>query len=85
MDVSLLMEAHAAALGGGSVVVIQQSTQPRTTLNRPVAASRRLDGDEQPVVQALMVPFVMIVLDEFVDDVPASVRQRGSVDPGIIP
>jgi hypothetical protein len=62
-------EARAAALGGGSVVVLQQSTQPRTTRNRPVA-SRPLDGEEQPVFHALMVAFVMIVLNAFVDDVP---------------
>ena len=53
-----------------SVVVLQQSTQPRTTRNRPVAASRPLDGEEQTVPHALMVAFVMIVLDEFVNDLP---------------
>ena len=63
-------EAPAAALCGGSVVVLQESTQPRTTRNRPVAASRPLDGEEQSVAHALMVAFVMIVLDEFVKSVP---------------
>ena len=62
--------AHGPALCGGPVVELQEATQPRTTRNRPVAASRPLDGEEQPVVHALMIAFVMIVLNEFVDDVP---------------
>ena len=56
-------EARAAALCGGSVVVIQQPTQPRTTHNRPVTASRPLGGEEQSIAHALMVAFVIIVLD----------------------
>ena len=52
------------------VVVLQESTEPRPTRDSPVAASRTLDGEEQPVAQALMAAFVMIGLDEFVNDVP---------------
>src|SRR6478672_8783862 len=64
------MEEFAVALCGASVVVLQQPTQPRPTRDSPVAASRTLDGEEQPVAHALMVAFVMIVLDEFVNDLP---------------
>src|SRR4029453_16415169 len=63
-------EARAAALCGGSVLILQQATQPRTTRNRAVAASFPLDREEQPVAHALMVAFVMIVLDEFANHVP---------------
>jgi hypothetical protein len=59
-----------AALCGESVVVLQEPAQPRPTRDPPVAASRPLDGEEQPVAQALMAAFVMIGLDEFVNDVP---------------
>jgi hypothetical protein len=40
------------------------------TRNRPVAASRRLDGEEQTIAHALMVAFVMVVVNEFVNDSP---------------
>ena len=65
-----MTEARAAALCGGLVVVLQQSTQPRTTRDPAVAASGPLDREEQSVAHALMVAFVMIVLDEFVNDLP---------------
>lgn len=59
----------AAALCGGSVVILQQSTQPLTTRNRAVVAGCPLGGEEQSVAHALVVAFVMIVLDEFVNRV----------------
>jgi hypothetical protein len=61
-------DAREVALRGGSVVVLQQSTQPRTTGDRTAAVSRRRrGGEEHSVAHVLMVPFVMVVFDEFVN------------------
>ena len=62
-------EPRGADLCRGSVVVFQQSTQSCTTRNRPVAASGRSDGEEQPVAHAFMVAFAMVMLDQFLNRV----------------
>ena len=72
---------HArSALRGSSVVVVQQITQPRPAVNRAVPVGpRRLE--QQLVAHALMIAFVMVVLDELVNRTAASVRRRGSGNP----
>jgi hypothetical protein len=55
---------------GGSVVVLQQASEPFTRQNATVADGRGRYRYDQLIAQALMVPFVMIVLDEFADGTP---------------
>ena len=61
---SAVLACAGGRLCGGSVIVLQQSTQSRTTSDRSVSASRCRDGEEQLVAEALMIPFMMVVLDE---------------------
>jgi len=56
--------------GGGAIVVLQQSTEPLTRLNAVVAARVGCYRRDQLIAQALMVAFVVIVLDEFGDGSP---------------
>ncbi len=52
---------------GGSVIVLQQSTEPLTRQNAPVAERPRRQWHDQLIAQTLMIPFAMIVLDELGD------------------
>ena len=55
---------------GGSVVVLQHASEPLPRQNAPVADGWSRYRYDQLIAQALMVPFVMIMLDEFVDSAP---------------
>ena len=61
---------HRRRSRGGSVVILQQSTEPLTRQNAPVADRPRRHWHDQLIAQTLMIPFVMIVLDEFGDGSP---------------
>jgi hypothetical protein len=56
--------------GRGTIVILQQSTEPLTRLNAVVARRLGRSRRDQLIVQALMVALMMIVLDEFVDSSP---------------
>jgi len=49
------------------MVILQQSTEPLPRHNAAVAARLGRDRRDQLIAQALMIAFVMIVLDEFAD------------------
>ena len=52
------------------MVILQQSSEPLTRHNAAVAARLGRYRRDQLIAQALMVAFVMIVLDEFADGSP---------------
>ena len=60
-------DPRESALRRVSVVIVQQSTQPRTTRNRAVAMSHPRGREQQSVAHALMASFVMVVRDELVN------------------
>ena len=55
---------------GGSVIVLQQSTEPLTRQNAAVAVCQGRYRHDQLIAQALMVAFAMIVLDELANGSP---------------
>jgi hypothetical protein len=55
------------SLRGGLVIVLQQTAEPLTTHHAPVARRWSHSGEDQSVVQALVVALEMIVLDELTD------------------
>jgi len=55
---------------GGSVIVLQQSTEPLTRQNAAVADGLGRHRHDQLIAQALMVAFAMVVLDELADGSP---------------
>ena len=55
------------SLRGRPVIVLQQTAEPLTTHDAPVAWRRSHNGEDQPVVQALVVALDVIMLDELTD------------------
>jgi len=49
------------------VIVLQQTAEPLTTYDAPVAWRWSHNGEDQPVVQALVVALEVIMLDELTD------------------
>jgi hypothetical protein len=52
---------------GGSVIVLQQATEPLTRQNAPVVDRPRRQWHDQLIAHTLMIPFVMIVFNELGD------------------
>src|SRR5882672_2977831 len=68
---SALLEASGSPMSrGGSVIVLQQATEPLTRQNATVADALGRHRHDQLIAQALMVAFAMIVLDELADGSP---------------
>jgi hypothetical protein len=55
------------SLRGRPVIVLQQTAEPLTTYDAPVAWRWSHNGEDQPVVQALVIALDVIVLDELTD------------------
>ena len=53
-----------------AIVIIDHSAQPLTALDRSCPAGVKPIRHDQPVVQPLVVVFVMIMASEFVDGLP---------------
>src|SRR5712691_8785803 len=68
---SARLEASGSPMSrGGSVIVLQQATEPLTRQNAAVADDLGGHRHDQLIAQALMVAFAMIVLDELADGSP---------------
>src|SRR5712691_13099085 len=68
---SARLEASGSPMSrGGSVIVLQQATEPLTRQNAAVADGLGGHRHDQLIAQALMVAFAMIVLDELPDGSP---------------
>ena len=52
------------------IIKVQHSSQSLTALDRSGAIGARPFPDDQPIDQALMVPFVMVVHHKFVNALP---------------
>jgi hypothetical protein len=57
----------ASQLRGGLVIVLQQTAEPLTAHNAPVARRWSHSRENQAVVQALVAALDVIVLDEVTD------------------
>ena len=61
-----LSRIQAARSGRLTIIVVQQAAQPMAAVDGPGLEARLL-FDDQPIAQALVVPFVMVVLHKFMD------------------
>ena len=59
--------ASRVNLRGGLVIVLQQTAEPLATRDALVAWRWSHSGENQPVAQALVVAFDVIMLDELTD------------------
>jgi hypothetical protein len=50
----------------GSLIVIQQPTEPRTPTDPALASARRAPVDK-PILESLVIPLAMVVIDEFLE------------------
>ena len=55
------------SLRGWPVIVLQQTAEPLTTHDAPVAWRRSHNGEDQPIAQALVIALDVIMLDELTD------------------
>jgi len=68
---SARLEASGSPMSrGGSVIILQQATEPLTRQNAAVADGLGGHRHDQLIAEALMVAFAMIVLDELPDGSP---------------
>jgi hypothetical protein len=70
-----LSQIPPARSGRVTIIVVQHSIQPPAALDRSGVDARAFRHN-QPIAQTLVVPFVMIVLQKFVDRLP--VRSNNS-------
>jgi hypothetical protein len=64
------VRALRVSLRGGLVIVLQQTAEPLTTRDAPVARRRSDSGEDQPVAHALVVALEVIKRDELVNRAP---------------